>query len=288
MAGQSSSCDGGAKAPRVREVECKTALVRSGICDYALNCYTGCQHACLYCYARFMGRFHHPGETWGNFVDVKTNAPEVLRRQLGRKRTYPGSVFLSSVCDGWQPLERRYELTHQCLEPLLSSGFELHVLTKSSLVLRDLDILAGSNRVLVGATITTMDESLRQKLEPSASPSGERVEMLRQAARRGLRIYAFLGPLLPGLTDTAENINALFAAVADLPLSHIYVDRLNLRWGVWPVLKRWSQDNPRLAQEFRSALFNEAGQARYEQRLERRVRRAAADVGLLDRLQGFC
>jgi DNA repair photolyase len=277
-----------AAVPTVREVQCKSALVPSAICDYALNCYTGCQHACLYCYARFMGRFHHPGCSWGSFVDVKINAPDVLQRQLNRRRVYPGTVFVSSVCDGWQPLEQRYQVTQRCLEPLLAEGFELHVLTKSHLVTRDLDVLARSDRTLLGVTITTLDETLRRQVEPHASPAARRLAALHEAARRGIRIFAFFGPLLPGLTDTVENINALFSAVADLPLDHLYVDRLNLRWGVWPALKRWLQKHPHLAEPFRAALFDHAGRAHYERQLQFRVRRAAQATGLTDRLRGCC
>ncbi|MHC4789390.1 MAG: radical SAM protein, partial [Planctomycetota bacterium] len=93
----------------VREVECKTLLNRSKLGDYSMNCYTGCRHGCVYCYARFMQRFHPHPEPWGEFVDVKTNAPDALEKQLRRAR--PGEVFVSSACDAWQPLERRWELT---------------------------------------------------------------------------------------------------------------------------------------------------------------------------------
>jgi len=86
--------------PIVREVVCKTILNRSSIGDYSLNCYTGCTHRCVYCYARFMQRFHPHDEPWGAFVDVKVNAVETLKRQL--RRANPGEVFLSSACDGWQ------------------------------------------------------------------------------------------------------------------------------------------------------------------------------------------
>ncbi|MFQ6049115.1 MAG: radical SAM protein [Phycisphaerae bacterium] len=282
----SHSCDQG---PTVREVPCKSALVKSGICDYALNCYTGCQHACRYCYARFMGRFHHPDQPWGSFVDVKLNAPEVLTRQLRRRRTYPGSVFVSSVCDGWQPLESRYRLTRSCLGPLLEHGFELHILTKSSLARRDLDLLTGCPRVLLGVTVTTLDEHLRRQLEPHASPAADRIALLREAARRHIRIYAFFGPLLPGLTDTTANIDKLFAAVADLPLSHIYVDRLNRRWGVWPSLKQWlGTYRPDLLPAIRNALFDTTASHQYEQRLRQRIRRTAARFGLASKLRGLC
>ena len=109
--------------PVIRETVCKTILNRSGLEDYSLNCYTGCTHRCVYCYARFMQRFHPHEEPWGNFVDVKVNAAEALKRQLRRAR--PGSVFVSSACDGWQPIEADRRLTRRCCELLLERGFRL-------------------------------------------------------------------------------------------------------------------------------------------------------------------
>src|SRR3990172_11030315 len=127
----------------VRETRCRTILNRSGISDYSLNCYTGCAHGCVYCYARFMQRFHPHPEPWGRFVDVKVNAVEVLKRQL--RRVKPGAVFVSSACDGWQPIEADCRLTRRCCELLLERGFQVNVLSKSPLVLRDLDVVAGRN-----------------------------------------------------------------------------------------------------------------------------------------------
>jgi len=135
----------------VREVRCKTVLNNSSRGDYSFNCYTGCAHGCVYCYARFMQRFHPHEEAWGQFVDVKVNAADVLRRQI--KRSPPGSVFSCSACDGWQPMERQYGLTRQCCKMLVDAGFELLVLTKSELVLRDIDILAKGK------------ESVRERIE---------------------------------------------------------------------------------------------------------------------------
>jgi len=181
----------------VREVQCKSALVDSGICDYALNCYTGCAHACSYCYARFMGRFHHPGEPWGGFVDAKVNSPEVLARQLrGRGLSGGGSVFMSSVCDPYQPAEEKFQLTRRCLAMLLEAGFEVHLQTKSALVQRDFDLLAGRKNVSLCETITTMDEDLAGEVEPRAAPPAARLETLRLAKRARIPVKAFVGPVL--------------------------------------------------------------------------------------------
>ncbi len=267
--------------PVVREVTCKSALVKSGICDYAVNCYTGCQNACVYCYARFASRFQHGQQPWGTFVDVKVNVPEVLRKQLARPRTYPGTVFLSSVCDGWQRLEEGYRLTRACLAPLLDAGFELHILTKRTLVERDFDILAGRDRVELGCTITCADESLRRLIEPDASPTAERIETLRRAGRAGIPTYAFVGPLMPGITDTAENIEALLAGLATTQIRYAYTDRLNLRWGVWPALSEWlRRHRPQLVPRVKAALWSTEGRQDYEQTLRKRLTDAAGRTGL--------
>ncbi len=273
--------------PEVREVTCKSALVKSGICDYAINCYTGCQNACVYCYARFASRFQHGQQPWGSFVDVKVNAPEVLRKQLGRRRSYPGTVFLSSVCDGWQALEERYQITRACLKPLLDAGFELHILTKRTLVERDFDILAGQERVELGCTITCADESLRRLIEPGASPTADRVETLRRAAKAGIATYAFIGPLLPGITDTQENIEALVAALATTQIRYAYADRLNLRWGVWPAMITWlKRHRPGLLGQVKAALWSDAGQQEYELTLRKRLTDARRKAKLKAEIKG--
>lgn len=131
----------------VREVYAKSVLCKSGISDYCVNCYTGCLHSCVYCYARFMKRFSGHAEPWGQFLDVKVNAPDVLAREV--RRNPPGRVVVSSVCDGWQPAEQKYELTRRCLHILLEAGYQVSILTKSSLVTRDLDIMRGFGKSVV-------------------------------------------------------------------------------------------------------------------------------------------
>ena len=136
-----------------------------------------------------MQRFHPHAEEWGHFVDVKVNAAEVLARQL--RRLEPGEVFTCSACDGWQPVEEQYRLTRECCRLLLEAG--LDILTKSRLVLRDLDILAGRN-VRLAVTITTSDESWARIWEPKASSVSDRVEVLRQAKAAGLETAVMFGP----------------------------------------------------------------------------------------------
>jgi DNA repair photolyase len=266
----------------VREVRCRTLLNRCSIDDYSFNGYTGCEHGCGYCYARFMQRFHPHAEEWGQFVDVKVNAAEVLARQL--RRLPPGDVFTCSACDGWQPIEEHYGLTRTCCELLLDAGFRLNVLTKSRLVLRDLDLFAGRN-VRVGVTVTTPDERWAKIWEPAASSVADRIEVLRQAKARGLATCVTFGPLLPDISDTDAALAKLFELAADVNVDRIWTDLLNPRPRVWAsvqgVLRRHQPD---LQEHYRRVLFDAACRDAYRREIDQRVRRAAAGAGLMDRL----
>jgi DNA repair photolyase len=266
----------------VREVPCKSLLNRWSDGGYSFNCYTGCGHACVYCYARFMQRFHPHDEPWGRFVDVKVNAAEVLARQL--RRLEPGSVFTCSACDGWQPIERRYKLTRRCCEMLLEAGFRLNVLTKSDLVLRDLELFAG-REASVGVTITTPYEPQAKLWEPRASSVAARARVLREAKAAGLATSVMFGPLLPALSDTPEALRRLFAIAAEADVDRIWTDALNPRPRVWPSVQAMLRHHrPELLDLYRSVLFDRAFRARYVDGLHAEIRRAACEAGLADRL----
>ena len=266
----------------VREVACKSLLNRSSIGDYSFNCYTGCTNGCVYCYARFMQRFHPHNEPWGKFVDVKINATDVLAKQL--RRLTPGSVFTCSACDGWQSAERHYELSRRCCRMLLDAGFRLNILTKSELVLRDFDIFKG-REVRVAVTITTPDEDLAKLWEPKASAVSSRLHVLKEAKAAGLDTAVMFGPLLPEISDTPEALAKLFALAAEADVDRIWTDALNPRPRVWPSVqkllrRRW----PKLYEHYRSLLFDRTFRTRYLDKLDKRVRRAAAQAGLTSRL----
>lgn len=205
--------------PRVREVRAKGILNRSKVHDYCVNCYTGCAHACAYCYASlFMRRYSGHEEPWGAFVDVKVNAPEVLARQVRRARK--GLVWVSSVCDAYQPLEAEYGLTRRSLEVLAEAGFPVTVQSKSVLLLRDIDVFKRFREIEVGFSIATGDDRVSRLVEPGASPVSERIAALAELKAAGIRTYAFVGPVLPGASE------ALIAAL-DGKADHILLDRLN-------------------------------------------------------------
>jgi len=266
----------------VREVRCRTVLNRCDIGDYSFNCYVGCAHGCGYCYARFMQRFRPHTEPWGEFVDAKINAVDALARQL--RRTPPGSVFTCSACDGWQAAEQRYELTRRCCRLLLQAGFRLTVLTKSDLVLRDLDIFTGRD-VCLGVTITTPDEATARIWEPQASSVEVRLNVLREAKAAGLETSVMFGPLLPGLSDTTEELDRLFGLARDAKVDRIWTDTLNSRPRVWPSVQYVLHTHwPDLLGLYRRLLFDRGSRQAYRTQLRQRIRQAAKAHGLLGKL----
>ncbi len=180
-----------------REIYAKSILSKSGIggIDYCINPYVGCANACSYCYASFMKKYTGHLEPWGEFVDVKMNAPDLLARQTRRPRQ--GTVVLSSVTDPYQPAEATYKVTKGCLEVLTGTGLSVSVLTKSPLVVRDIDLFRKIDDVEVGITITTENDSIRRVFEPKAPAIAKRIEALKVLHGNGIRTYVFIGPLLP-------------------------------------------------------------------------------------------
>jgi DNA repair photolyase len=209
-------------------------LNKSALADYCINPYVGCQHACRYCYAEsYTRRFTRHKERWGEFVDVKTNAAVVLAREI--KKKLRGTVFISSLTDPYQPLERKYEVTRQLLEILLRHQFPITIQTKSTLVLRDLDLIKQFREAEVGFTITTLNDEIRKTFEPASSPVEKKLEAIKELKQEGVRVYVFFGPLLPGLSD--QNLEGYLTQMAQAEVDYIYVDKLNLKPNLWNSLE---------------------------------------------------
>lgn len=269
--------------PVIREVRAKSVLTKSGISDYCVNCYTGCLHGCVYCYARFMRRFSGHDEPWGKFLDIKVNAADVLAREVRRRP--PAHVILSSVCDAYQPVEKRWELSRRCLGVLLEAGFSVTILTKSKLVARDFDILRAYEHCEVGCTLTTTDEHLRFQIEPGASPTFERIRALEEACNRGIKAWAFLGPFMPELSDTDEALDSLISAVSGIPLAFIYADKLNPKPGVWSSVSRFIRRyHPELLAFYQRLFFDPEEYKAYCADLGYRLRKTAEAHGIPDKL----
>ncbi|MBN2078470.1 MAG: radical SAM protein [Spirochaetes bacterium] len=201
----------------IREIRSKSILSVSKIFDYVINPYVGCAHGCLYCYARFMKKFTGHREPWGDFVDIKVNAADLLAKELGKKKR--GQVWMSGVCDPYQPLETRYRLTRACLALLADHDWPVTIQTRSPLVLRDIDIIRRASDIEVGFSITTADDAIRKLFEPKAPPIGERIRALGELRRAGIATFAMIAPALPGAVELVGDL--------EKKVDYVLVDRMN-------------------------------------------------------------
>jgi len=199
---------------RIREIEAKTLLARVREPDtwfgltYRTNLYRGCAHQCIYCDTR-SGCYEI--EDFDHEVLVKRNALDLLEKELVGKRA-KGTIGLGSMNDPYQPVEAERRLTRGALERIARYGFPVHVLTKSDLVLRDLDLLKQVPRAVVSLTITTTDDALAALVEPFAPPPSARVRALRTLAEAGIETRIALMPVLPFIEDSEENVRAIVEA----------------------------------------------------------------------------
>ncbi|MEM2921122.1 MAG: radical SAM protein [Candidatus Bathyarchaeia archaeon] len=215
----------------------------------------------------------HP-ENWGEFVDVKVNAPEVLKQQLHRRS--PAPVLLSSVTDPYQPLEEKYCLTRRCLQSLLEADFPVSILTKSALVCRDIDLFRRFTSCEVGLTITTLDEKVRLVFEPNASSSWSRIDALEKLGDAGLSTYAFIGPVIPILGE--EMLEDLADELCRVKVTRVLVDRLNIKAGNWFAIEEAIMCNyPSHLTRIRKALSRESD---YYERLRQKASSLFANKGL--------
>lgn len=240
---------------KINEVACKSILSKSKLpgCDYVINPYVGCQHGCVWCYARFMRRYTgHENESWGSFVDVKINAPEALIKEIKRLKGKP-AIFLSSVCDPYQPLETKYKITRKCLEILSQFSFPVAVLTQSELVTRDVNLFKKFREIEVGMSLITMDEKATWIFQPGTALPKGRVKALQELHSQRIKTYIHVGPILPHFTD----FNEIFRA------THRYLDAamgetLNTRGENWTSLVRLlSRHYPQLLPKFKKWKFKD-------------------------------
>jgi len=226
------------------------------------------------CYARFMLKYHRREEKWGEFVDVKINAPQVLSRQLPGLRR--GLTWLSSVTDPYQAVEEEYRLTRKTLQRLLPYQFPITVLTKSKLVTRDVDVFRQFKECEVGMTIITLDEIVRQRFEPNSSTIADRLNALKTLHESGIRTYAFIGPLLPFISE--ETIDELAAQLKEISVDRVLVDRLNIKGGNWQSIQETLRRHyPELIPSFSEVVYSENN---YYSDLKKRVANILRKRGL--------
>ncbi|MGC9516067.1 MAG: radical SAM protein [Methanomicrobiales archaeon] len=237
----------------VKEVDSKSIMSKTAIpkADYVINPYIGCSHACIYCYARFMKRFTGHKEKWGSFLDIKINAPNLVPKKTTKyKNKY---VLLSSVTDPYLQFEKSYKITRKILENLLPLQIKLGILTKSNLVLRDMDIISKFNKCEVGISFSTLDEKLRRKIEPSSPTINAKLKALKNIHDQGIKNYLFISPIFPFFTDWKSIINKTRDFV-----DYYMFENLNITGSVWPAVKKYLDENhPDFTDEYRKIYFED-------------------------------
>jgi DNA repair photolyase len=214
--------------------------------EASINPYRGCEHGCIYCYARptheYLG--FSAGLDFESKIMVKEDAPELLRRELSSRRWQPKPLALSGVTDPYQPIERRPRLTRRCLEVLAEFRNPVIIITKNHLVTRDADLLAElarHNAAAVIVTLTTLDEELRRILEPRASQTAGRLMAIEELNRAGVPAGTLVAPVIPGLTD--HEIPTILAEAAQRGARFAGFTPVRLPLAVAPLFERWLEQH---------------------------------------------
>jgi len=241
---------------KIREIQCKTAIGKCGFPGggWSINPYVGCEHACEYCYARFMKRFTNHDEPWGEFVDVRLNIADALKKQL-KSDLYKGqTIYIGTVTDPYQQSEKKYKLTRKILEELIGYPTSVSVLTKSDLILRDLDLIKKFKDIDVSFTFNTLDEAWRKRVEPNSSTAKERLNAMKKLTDEGITVSAMIGPYWPFFTYP----DAIFKELKKAGVSSAYSESFNTNGsnfsGVEKVLKKYYPD---ILSKMKEIFFNQ-------------------------------
>lgn len=235
------------KIIKIKKIKSKSIITKSRLpgVDFVINPYIGCMHGCKYCYARFMKKFTGHTETWGEFVDVKINAPDLIlkhKNRVGNKH-----ISMGSVTDPYQPIEAKYQITRKILKQLLPLQPRLDIITKSDLILKDIDLLKKFKRCTIAISLSFLDEEIRKQLEPLACSADKRIEALKKLHKEKIKTAVFISPIFPEFThwqkiiEKTKNFN-----------NEYWFENLNpypsIRYNVYSFLKR---NKPELIHKYR-------------------------------------
>ena len=230
--------------------ETKSVITRNNSPDVgfetSLNPYRGCEHGCIYCYARptheYLG--FSAGLDFESKIMVKTSAPELLRAELESPRWQPQTLVLSGVTDPYQPVERKLGITRGCLEVLARFRNPVAIITKNRLVTRDVDLLrdlAAYNGVAVNISVTSLDSNLQRVLEPRTSSPQARLDAIRQLRSAGIPTGVMVAPIIPGLTD--HEVPKIMDACAKAGAQFAGYTIVRLPWAVAPLFEHWLEEH---------------------------------------------
>ena len=256
--------------------------------EASINPYRGCEHGCIYCYAR---PFHEylgfsSGIDFETKIMVKENAPQLLRDELSSPKWKPQVIAISGVTDCYQPIERKLKLTRGCLEVLAEFRNPVGIITKNFLVTRDIDLLAElarHNAAQVHISLTTLDTELRTVMEPRTSPPAARLEAIRRLSEAGVRVGILMAPIIPGLTD--HEIPAVLDAAAKAGAKSAGHVTLRLPHAVAPLFEKWLETHfPDRKEKVLNRLRAMRGGKLYDSKFGQRMRGEGIFADQIDQL----
>lgn len=244
--------------------------------EISLNPYRGCEHGCIYCYARPTHEYFglSAGLDFETRIFVKEDAPALLAAEIARPSWTPQVLVLSGVTDPYQPIERRIALTRRCLSVLAEARHPVSVITKSALVTRDIDLLgelAAHRAAAVALSVTTLDEDLRRRLEPRAATADRRFEAMARLGEAGIPVGVSVAPVIPGLTD--HEILRILARAAEAGARFATYVLLRLPHGVKELFEQWLEaERPARAQKVLARIRETRGGRLNDSRFGSRMR----------------
>ena len=255
---------------RIKEIKVKNVITKSNlpVCEYSVNPYVGCTHACKYCYASFMKRFTNHPEPWGEFIDVK------YWDTIKNPKKYEGKeLFIGSVTDPYNPQEELYGRTRALLTELQGSGAKLSIATKSDLILRDLDLIKTFPDARVSWSINTLDEAFKDDMDKAVSIK-RRLAAMKAFHRAGVRTTCFISPIFPGITDVKAIIER-----AKSQSNLIWLENLNLRGSYKAVIMDYVKEKYPALLPLYQDIYNR-NDRRYWEILDAELREYASVIGL--------
>jgi len=278
------------------EQPCKTALnpVKGMGFKWSLNPYMGCEHRCAFCYVRaYEKRADRPfdGE-YGRAVRIKVNVAEVLRRELARPSWRRETVVVGAATDPYQPAEGGYRLTRACLQAFADFASPVGLITRGPMIVRDVDLLSALARraqLNITFSIPTLDDEVWRRTEPGTAHPRQRLRAVERLSAAGLRVGVGMAPILPGLSDRPDQIEAVVTAARDAGASHLWSGMLHLRDGTrqhfLDTLERYRPELlPRYLADYRAGPYLNAHKT---QPVQRTVSGLASRLGLGSELREF-
>lgn len=247
---------------KISKTTAKQILVKSNLpaSDYVANPYSGCTHNCQYCYASFMKRFTGHSEDWGTFIDIKEYQSNKLPANLNDK-----VILLSSVTDPYNPYELKYHNSRKILELLKNSGANIEILSKSDLMVHDIELLKQIPNLTVGISMNTLDDNFRKEMEPNAPSIERRIKALKTLYSEGISTYLFISPIFPYISDISSIVEVVHNFV-----DKICFENLNLRGASKDIILNYiSTEYPKYLPDYRN-IYNK-GDTSYWKNLELQI-----------------